>query len=146
MCLFVRNQDFQRHTEHLINSLHTSTSQAAQTLDSVSATLDQQQARTDAMAGRMETLSADQAQLGSGIQQGLSQLAALQNASQQLDSGLAATLQRTVRLMPARTPEPTFTSDSRVLDADQRAGEPGRACSAGGRAGSGSRCALQAGS
>lgn len=121
MCLFVKNQDFQRHTEHLINSLHDSTAQAASTLSAVSSALSKQRLQTEAMAGRIEDLSGAQAQLGAGIDSGLAQLGVLQNASQQLDTSLSLTLQRTVHaLHHAQLPQASACCGSQVCDVQTR--------------------------
>lgn len=52
-CLFLLNQHFQRRTEHLLNSLHTSASVAEEALSSVFGSLNKAQARCAPLQGAL---------------------------------------------------------------------------------------------
>lgn len=62
MCLFIQNQDFQRHTEFVLNTLYTAGSDAAQRLASLNHSLAEHGAALDGVSGQLAAVSTQQVQ------------------------------------------------------------------------------------
>ena len=60
MCLFLQSQDFQRHTEHIINMLFSSAQHAAEQLTAVDARLAQSLATMHGMDAALTDVAASQ--------------------------------------------------------------------------------------
>lgn len=99
MCLFLQSQDFQRHTEFMINSLYSSSQHAAEQLNAVDSHLAQSLSTMDNMVGTLsnvETTAQQQLQLSHQNLEGVQQL---QQDSQQVHAQLSHALQNEVRLL-----------------------------------------------
>ena len=99
MCLFLQSQDFQRHTEFMINNLYSSSQHVAEQLDAVDTHLALSLSTMVNMAGALsnvETTAHQQLQLSHENLQGVQQL---QEDSQQVHTQLSHALRNEVRLL-----------------------------------------------
>ncbi|KAL0044124.1 hypothetical protein WJX82_011352 [Trebouxia sp. C0006] len=93
MCLFLQSQDFQRHTEFMINSLYSSSQHAAEQLEAVDSHLEQSlltMKGLDTTLGNVATAQSQQLQLA---EENLKSVGQLQNDSQALHTQLEHALQ-----------------------------------------------------
>lgn len=96
MCLFLQSQDFQRHTEVMINSLYSSSQHAAEQLEAVDSHLEQSlltMKGLDTTLGNVATAQSQQLQLA---EENLKSVGQLQNDSQALHTQLEHALQNEV--------------------------------------------------
>ena len=98
MCLFLQSQDFQRHTEFLINSLYSSSQHAADQLTAVDTHLTQSLSTMDSMAGKLTNVEAAQEQQLQLSHESLQGVQQLHVDSQQVHAQLAQALQHEVWL------------------------------------------------
>lgn len=99
MCLFLQSQDFQSHTEFMINSLYSSSRHAAEQLDAVDTHLTQSLSTMDGMAGKLTKVATAQEQQLQLSHENLKSVQQLQTDSQQVHAQLAHALQNEVRLL-----------------------------------------------
>ena len=99
MCLFLQSQDFQRHTEFMINSLYSSSQHAADQLNAVDTHLTQSLSTMDSMAGKLTNVESAQEQQLHLSHENLKGVQQLHVDSQQVHAQLAQTLQNEVRLL-----------------------------------------------
>lgn len=100
MCLFLQSQDFQRHTEFMINTLYSSSQHATEQLSAVDTHLSQSLRTMDNMEGKLsnvETAQEQQLQLSHENLKGVQQLHV---HSQQVHAQLEHALRNEVRLQP----------------------------------------------
>ena len=102
MCLFLQSQDFQRHTEFIINSLYTSSQHAAEQLDAVDSHLAQSLSAMGIMAGKLSSVQTAQKQQLQLSQQNLKGVQQLHLDSQQVRNQLAHALQNEVHICSMR--------------------------------------------
>ncbi len=96
MCLFLQSQDFQRHTEFMINSLYSSSQHAAEQLEAVDSHLEQSlltMKGLDQTLGGVATAQLQQLQLA---EENLKSVGQLQDDSQALHTQLEHALQNEV--------------------------------------------------
>lgn len=62
MCLFLQSQDFQRHTEHIINSIHASAQHAEQQLKHINDNLQQSTSTIADMGSSLSSIATTQEQ------------------------------------------------------------------------------------
>ncbi|KAA6417348.1 MAG: hypothetical protein FRX49_12677 [Trebouxia sp. A1-2] len=92
MCLFLQSQDFQRHTEFMINSLYSSSRHAAEQLEAVDSHLEQSlltMKGLDKTLGSVATTQAQQLQLA---EESVKSVGQLQNDSQAVHAQLSRAL------------------------------------------------------
>ena len=96
MCLFLQSQDFQRHTELMINSLYSSSQHAAQQLEAVDSHLEQSLLTMEGLDKSLGTVATAQSQQLQLAEQNLKSIGQLQNDSQALHTQLEQALQNEV--------------------------------------------------
>lgn len=96
MCLFLQSQDFQRHTEHLINALYSSSQHAAQQLHKVDSHLGQSLATMQGIDPALSQVAATQSQQLEMAGESLKGMEVLQNDSHSVHTHLEYALQNQV--------------------------------------------------
>ena len=97
MCLFLQNQDFQKHTEAVLNILSTGARQAAEQLTSMNSGLGSQLMSLEHMVNSMEGLEQAQQRVITGVEKELSALERLQSQAVNMDDKLAVVIRNEVR-------------------------------------------------
>ena len=102
MCLFVQSQDFHRHTELLINTLHGAAQHAAGQLAGIDASLTEQHTQLQSMAATVEVVGTQQQQLADDVAQTAEGITTLQDNTAALADAMAESLRHEVSRDPAR--------------------------------------------
>ena len=104
MCLFIQNQDFQKHTETVLNLLSHGARQAADQLRAMNSSMGGQLVAMRRMSGSLAELEQGQQEVSEGVQRGLASMQQLQSQALSVDDKLAHALQNEVGLPCARRP------------------------------------------
>lgn len=98
MCLFLQNQDFQKHTEAVLNILSTGARQAADQLQSMNTSLGGQLRVVGRMGLMVDSLQQGQERVAAGVEKGIDSVQQLQSQAMNLDEKLAFAIRNEVRL------------------------------------------------
>ena len=99
MCLFLQNQDFQKHTEAVLNILSTGARQAAEQLTSMNSGLSSQLETLGHMVSSVEGLEQAQQRMITGVEKELGALEQLQSQAVNMDDKLAVVIRNEVRCL-----------------------------------------------
>eukprot|EP00192_Tetraselmis_astigmatica_P007671 CAMPEP_0117676580 /NCGR_PEP_ID=MMETSP0804-20121206/16251_1 /TAXON_ID=1074897 /ORGANISM="Tetraselmis astigmatica, Strain CCMP880" /LENGTH=781 /DNA_ID=CAMNT_0005485733 /DNA_START=299 /DNA_END=2644 /DNA_ORIENTATION=- len=94
MCLFILNQEFDRHTEHLINTLHSATDNAASSLKAVSAELSHQSAALQDVGDSLQAVATSQESLHNSINEAADSMQRLEDHGRQMGDALSRSLEQ----------------------------------------------------
>ena len=97
MCLFIQNQDFQKHTEAVLNILSLGARQAAEQLRSMNSSMGGQLRTLGRMMRSLEGLEQGQERVVQGVEKGLVTVKQLQTQAVNLDDKLALAIRSEVR-------------------------------------------------
>jgi len=99
MCLFIQAQDFNAHTEALINTLHGATADAAESLASVASNLSAQEASLREIDTTLSGIEASQSSVAAGVAEALAGVQHLEERSEVVTERLAASLTQGDKLL-----------------------------------------------
>ena len=102
MCLFVQSQDFHRHTELLINTLHGAAQHAAGQLAGIDASLTEQHTQLHSMSATVKDVGTQQQQLADDVAQTAVGVATLQDNTAALADAMAESLRHEVSRNPVQ--------------------------------------------
>lgn len=100
MCLFLQNQDFQKHTETVLNLLSTGARQAAEQLALMTSGMSSQLTAVGRMNRSLEGLQQGWQRIAAGVEKGEEGLQQLQSGYLNLDEQLTAVIRNEVRCQP----------------------------------------------
>ncbi|KAK9854804.1 hypothetical protein WJX84_005021 [Apatococcus fuscideae] len=103
MCLFLQNQDFQKHTEAVLNILSTGARQAADQLQSMNTSLGGQLRVVGRMGLMVDSLQQGQERVAAGVEKGIDSVQQLQSQAMNLDEKLAFAIRNEERMLQRQT-------------------------------------------
>ena len=92
MCLFIQNQNFQAHTEHMMNALYDGARMAQAMLASIGPAMEKQSSQIKGINQQLVNVSQTQVLLSSEMQQSAENLHQLSRQAQLLEAGIQASL------------------------------------------------------
>lgn len=101
MCLFLQNQDFQKHTETVLNLLSTGARQAAEHITSLNSDMSRQLRALGDMDRSLEGLQQGQHRVAVQVDRQVEGLQQLQSQALSLDEKLAVVVRLEVRTCPS---------------------------------------------
>lgn len=96
MCLFLQNQNFQQHTEHLINSLYGTAQYASDQLHGINSSLTLQASHLHSMQSVLGVVSEDQQRLAEAAAANLAGVQKLQTQTADMDLKVQTALENEV--------------------------------------------------
>ena len=97
MCLFIQNQNFQAHTEHMMNTLYDGARMVQALLESIAPAMEQQSSQIKGINQQLVNVSQTQVLLSSEMQQSAENLHQLSRQAQLLEAGIQTSLANEVR-------------------------------------------------
>ncbi len=96
MCLFIQNQDFQKHTEAVLNILSLGARHAAEQLTSLNSSIGSNVKAVGRMMSSLADLGQGQERVAHGVEQGLTTVRQLQSQATNLEDKLTLALRNEV--------------------------------------------------
>ena len=92
MCLYIQNQNFQTHTEHMMNELWHGAETASNLISEIVPAMEQQSGQLQSMHGQLHSLQQSQSMISRDTQQSLEKLQALNGQATLLEAGMQESL------------------------------------------------------